>query len=65
LLIVRALPGHPVLLRQPRLVATAEFRGDGEYVGVSRMVGLVMNVIRLEKVSKINYLFSKMTDYGR
>ena len=53
MLIVRAIPGHPALLRQPRLVARAEFRGDGEYVGVSRMVGLVMNVILLIKANKI------------
>jgi hypothetical protein len=53
LVIVRALPGHDVLLRQPRLVATGELRGDGKHRGISWVARLEMNVILLAKASRI------------
>jgi hypothetical protein len=65
LVIVRTLPGYDVLLRQPRLVATGKLRGDGEHGGISRVIGLAMNVILLIKASRINYFLSTMADYGR
>jgi len=64
LVIVRTLPGHGVLLRQPRLVVLGEFRGDGEHGGISRVVRFAMNVMLLMKASKINFL-STMANSGR
>ena len=51
--IVRTVPGHGVLLRQPRLVALGELRGDGEHGGISRVGRLAMNVMLLAKYNKI------------
>jgi hypothetical protein len=53
LVIVRTLPDQDVLLRQPRLVATDEFRGNSEHGGGSRVGRPAMNVILLVKASRI------------
>jgi len=41
------------MLRQPRLIAPDEFRDDGEHGGGARVGRLAMNVISLEKASRI------------
>jgi hypothetical protein len=51
--IVRALPGHDVLLHQLHLVTTGQLRGNGEHGGISKAVKFAMNVIQLIKASKI------------
>ena len=51
--IVRTLPGHPVLLRPPRFVATGQLRGDDAQGGISGIAKLAMKVILLAKASRI------------
>jgi len=53
LVIVRTLSSYPVLLRQPRLVATGEFRGTASMAGFPGVGRLAMNVILLIKANKI------------
>ena len=44
---------HNVLLYQPRLVATDQFRWNDEQGGISRIARLEMNVMLPIKISKI------------
>ncbi|MDG4554284.1 MAG: hypothetical protein P9E24_08550 [Candidatus Competibacter sp.] len=53
LVIVRTLPGHQVLLHQPRLVALDEFRGDGEHGGISGVAEHTLSDMLPKKISKI------------
>ncbi len=45
LVIVRALMGHDVLLRQPRLVAAGQLRGNGGHSRISRVARPTMNIV--------------------
>jgi hypothetical protein len=64
-LIVQSLPGHNVLLYQPRLVATGQFRGDDEHGGISRIARLGINFMPLIKTIKIRWFFSMMVNFCR